>query len=337
MRAVAPITEDVAAKRIVLVSDDNVGPVIGKQIAMDLRACLPVEVVIISAGEESKDVAQLVDLWVRFKDLGVERRDLVIGVGGGVICDIVGLTAATYLRGLPYVLVPTSLMAQVDAAIGGKVGADFLGSKNWIGGFYHPVAVVGFIDHLQTLDDNEFANGFAEIVKAALITGGDLWREVTACRPCALRADPALLARVVRRCALEKLAMLAADPLELSTLDRALNFGHCVGHAIEAASGFKLRHGQAVALGMATAMRIGQRRRMCDAWLVTQVEDLLLEFELPITLPKEFLVACRDRVEDLRKVRNGALRLVIPTEPGKVEFLDDITCDEFLIAAGHGR
>ncbi|MEU3455369.1 3-dehydroquinate synthase family protein [Micromonospora sp. NPDC006766] len=332
-----PIRARLQTNRTVVVSDSNVGPIIGKRLASDLRGSVgEVDLLIFPAGETSKDVGRLVDLWSSFKELGIERRDLVIGVGGGVVCDIAGLVASTYLRGLPYVLVPTSLMAQVDAAIGGKVGADFLGSKNWIGGFYHPSAVLSYAEHLDSLSDDEFACGFAEIVKVALIQGGELWADVSNCTPRSLRESRARLQRVVRASALAKLDLLAADPLELSTLDRSLNLGHCFGHAIESASSFQLRHGEAVALGTTIAARVGYGRALCSGTLVSTVEGLLSAFGLPTVLPPSLLAASWIKVADLRKVRNGALRLVVPAAPGRTVFVDDVTYEEFAEAAGHG-
>lgn len=330
------LAAQVGARRVLLVTDDNVSPIISKGIAEDLRACSPeVRIISIPVGEEAKDVGQLVSLWARFKELGVERRDLLIGVGGGVVCDVVGFAAAVYLRGLPYMLIPTSLMAQVDAAVGGKVGVDFLGSKNWLGAFYHPIAVMGFVEHLGSLDDAEFANGFAEIVKVAFAAGGDLWTTVCRQDPASLRADGQALCDLVRASALAKLRLLEADPLELHSLNRPLNFGHCLGHAIESASHFSIRHGQAVALGMAMAARIGSARGVCERDTADTLLRVLQAFDLPTALAVELIEPSWRQVEDLRKVRNGLLRLVVPDEPGRVHFVDDISRREFIEAAGH--
>jgi len=325
---------ETGARRIVVISDENVGPIIGKGIADDLTAVgRRIDFLAVPAGEGSKSVDQTVRIWTWLKSLGVERRSLLIGVGGGVVCDLVGLVAATYLRGLPYLLVPTSLMAQVDGAIGGKVGADFLGSKNWVGGFYHPVAVMACVEHLATLTDEEFVNGVAEIIKIAVITGGAIWSTLDSRDVAGLRAEPAHTLELVRAGVAAKLELLSPDPYEQRWLDRELNFGHCLGHPIEAASGFALRHGDAVALGMMMALRIGHARSLCDRALVDQVRDCLRRYDLPTELPPELVEPSWQHVEDLRQVRNGALRMAIPVELGQVTFVADVSWPEFRMAA----
>jgi 3-dehydroquinate synthase len=243
------------------------------------------------------------------------------------------LAAATYLRGLPYMLVPTSLMAQVDAAIGGKVGADFMATKNWIGGFYHPVAVTMYAEHLSTLSDDEFSNGMAELLKVAAILGGRLWGDLASLSLQSLRNDPHKLTRLIQAGLTAKLQFLAADPFEVASLDRELNFGHCLGHAVEAASGFELRHGFAVAIGMVMALRVGQGRGITGNQLLTEMEQRLETYNLPTTLPAALLHTSWQGVSDLRKVRNGALRMALPIAPGKTVFLDDVTFPEFAKAA----
>jgi len=322
---------------VMLVSDEHVGASIGQRVLEDLRTVVPhVDMITFPPGEASKDVSRLIDLWSQFRERGVERRTLLIGIGGGVVCDIVGLAAATYLRGLPYILIPTSLMAQADAAVGGKVGADFAGTKNWVGAFYHPAAVVGYTEHLRTLDDGEFANGFAEVIKLAMVAGQPLWSQVASCDLLSLRYDRTVLADLVRACAVTKLDMLSSDPLELSSLDRKLNFGHCVGHAVEAASEFQFRHGEAVAIGMATAIRIGCARGECSSELLSELETLLKAFGLPTEVPPDLIEPSWQRLEDVRKVRNGSLRLVVPTAPGRMVFLEDLTLKGFREAAASG-
>lgn len=235
---------EVSAQRVVVLSDENVGKLIAKRMVEQMkRDGLRIDVFFMPPGERSKSTDMLLTLWTRLKEMGIERRTIILGIGGGVVCDVVGLVAATYLRGLPYILIPTSLIAQVDGAIGGKVGADFLSTKNWIGGFYHPIAVATFTEHLNTLSNEEFSNGMAELIKVAALVGGSLWKDLEYVSIESLRKDPVTLTRLIREGSGAKLNFLAPDPLEVGSLDRELNFDHCLGHAVEASSGFKLRHG----------------------------------------------------------------------------------------------
>lgn len=327
---VRQIMQETSSRRIILLSDDYIGPKIGLRLARDLeKSGHSVDHFFMPAGEHSKSTDMLMELWTWLKGKGVERRSLIIGVGGGVVCDIAGLTAATYLRGLPYMLVPTSLMAQVDAAIGGKVGADFRSTKNWIGGFYHPVAVVMFAEHLDSLDDEEFSNGMAELIKVAAIVGGSLWTESKGISSKSLRDNPSKLTGLIRAGFAAKLTLLSPDPYEVSSLDRELNFGHCLGHAVEAASNFNLRHGYAVAIGMMMATRVGRTRGISSQEMLDQLEERIAAYGLPVELEPQLVEQSWQSVEDLRKVRNGALRMPVPVDPGKMVFINDITYDEF--------
>ncbi|MGH3277201.1 MAG: 3-dehydroquinate synthase family protein, partial [Streptosporangiaceae bacterium] len=281
----------------------------------------PVSVHVLPAGEGAKGSRMLPAVWHRMRASSVDRRTLVLAVGGGTVCDISTLAAATYMRGLPYALVPTTLIAQADAAIGGKGGADFEGVKNLIGAFYHPGAVIIDPALLATLGPRHVSHGLAEIIKVAVI--GD--RVLFGMLEQAPAITPGVLEEAIRRAIDGKLDLLAADPLERGPLARALNYGHTLGHAIEAASGFTIHHGAAVAMGMTTAAAIGTASGHCDVTDLDRIAQLLGRYQLPVTIPAPLRAAAWDAAGDIRHIRNGQLNLVVPAGIGACAIIPDIS------------
>jgi 3-dehydroquinate synthase len=285
------------------------------------RVGFPVSVHVLPAGEDAKDSGMLLAAWHQMRASFVDRRTLVLAVGGGTVCDIATLAAATYMRGLPYVLVPTTLIAQADAAIGGKGGADFEGVKNLVGTFYHPAAVILDPALLATLGEQHVSHGLAEIIKVAVISDRVLFGMLEE----AAAITPALLGEAIRRAVSGKLGLLAADPLERGSLARALNYGHTLGHAVEAASGFTIHHGAAVAMGMATAAAIGTVSGHCDVTDLERIARLLARFRLPVAIPAPLRSGAWEAAGDIRRVRNGQLNLVVPAGIGACAIIPDIT------------
>ncbi len=206
----------------------------------------------VDGSESSKTIAEAERVLAALADAGARRDDLVLAFGGGVVGDLAGFCAATYQRGVPVVQVPTTLVAQVDSAYGGKTGVDLPSAKNYVGAFHLPLAVLADPRTLATLPPEELSAGFVEVVKTALIAGGPLWESVRGLRA----LEPAELSDVIFACARTKIEVVAAD--ERDTGRRAvLNLGHTVGHAIEAATGYeRYRHGEAVGLGLLAALRL---------------------------------------------------------------------------------
>jgi shikimate kinase / 3-dehydroquinate synthase len=232
----------VAGRRF-LVTDGNVGRLYGDTIEplQGRWAIMP--------GEQSKTVAHAEMVWTALVGAEMTREDLIVALGGGVVGDLAGFCAATYQRGIRYVQVPTSLVAQVDSAYGGKTGVDLAEAKNYVGAYHQPEAVIADPAMLASLPPEELAAGYAEVVKTALIAGGQLWERV---RGGADPADP----EVIAACARTKLRIVAEDERDTG-LRQVLNLGHTVGHAIEAATGYaRYRHGEAVALGLLVALRL---------------------------------------------------------------------------------
>ncbi|HEU4979220.1 MAG TPA: 3-dehydroquinate synthase family protein, partial [Solirubrobacteraceae bacterium] len=225
----------------------------------------------IEPGEEHKTLATAERVWRALVEQGVTRADHLVALGGGVVGDLAGFCAATYQRGIAVVQVPTTLVAQVDSAYGGKTGVDLLEAKNYVGAYHQPAAVLADTATLATLPPEEHAAGYAEVVKTALIAGGALWDRIGAGEPV---DDETILA-----CARTKLRVVAADERD-GGLRQVLNLGHTVAHAIETVTGYaRLRHGEAVSLGLLAALRLSGQ----DA-LRQQVRGLLAAAGLPVAL-----------------------------------------------------
>lgn len=245
-------------------------------------AGLEVHTIEVPDGEQAKTVAVLAEVWERLAAIPLERRDLVVALGGGVVGDLAGFAAATWHRGVAVLQLPTTLLAQVDAAIGGKTAIDLPAGKNLVGAFHQPVAVVCDVDTLGTLPRPLLVEGLAEVVKYGLIRDPAI---LDLLETGDVAADRELHAELVRRSAAVKAAVVAADEREHG--ERAhLNLGHTVGHALEAVTGYRrLRHGEAVAIGTCAALRIGVAVGRTPAALVDRTETLLDRLGLPTRGP----------------------------------------------------
>jgi shikimate kinase / 3-dehydroquinate synthase len=283
-----------------LVTDGRVGHLYGDALEpLDGR-------IAIMPGEQSKTVAHAEIVWTELARAGMTREDVVVALGGGVVGDLAGFCAATYQRGVRYVQVPTTLVAQVDSAYGGKTGVDLAEAKNYVGAYHQPQAVIADTDTLASLPSQELAAGYAEVVKTALIAGGRLWEEVRA------GADPTS-PDVIAACALTKLRIVAQDERD-SGLRQVLNLGHTVGHAIETVTGYaRYRHGEAVGLGLLAALRLSAAPE-----LRAEVRELLRAHDLPTSLddadPDAVVVAT---ARDKKRVGEGPVPFVLLPAPGE--------------------
>jgi shikimate kinase/3-dehydroquinate synthase len=257
------------------------------------------------AGEQSKSLATAERVWIALGEHGMTQGDHVVALGGGVVGDLAGFVAATYQRGVPIVQVPTTLVAQVDSAYGGKTGVDLPSAKNYVGAYHQPSSVVADVDTLATLPREEAAAGYAEVVKTALIAGGDLWERV--------RTGVEPDAEIIFACARTKLAVVAMDERDAG-LRQVLNLGHTVGHAIETVTGYaRYRHGEAVGLGLLAALRLSGQ----DA-LRAEVAALLAARGLPTRLDGVDLDAVLAATARDKKRRGGApVPFVLLDAPGQ--------------------
>jgi shikimate kinase / 3-dehydroquinate synthase len=258
-------------------------------------------------GEQSKTLAHAEIVWTEMVRHGVTRTDVAVALGGGVVGDLAGFCAAAYQRGMRYVQIPTTLVAQVDSAYGGKTGVDLAEAKNYVGAFHQPVAVIADTATLGTLPPEELAAGYAEVVKTALIAGGRLWDRVRGGAPA---NDP----QVIAGCALTKLRIVAQDEHDTG-LRQLLNLGHTVGHAIETVTGYaRYRHGEAVALGLLVALRISDVENLRE-----EVQELLVAAQLPVTLDTSIdideVLAATQR--DKKRIGEGPVPFVLCPAPGE--------------------
>mgnify|MGYP001049821748 CR=1 FL=1 len=288
--------------RAFCVTDEQVGPLYGEAVEpAEARIELP-------PGETAKTLAQTERVLRELAAAGMTRADHIVALGGGVVGDLAGFCAATYQRGVPVVQVPTTLVAQVDSAYGGKTGVDLPEGKNYVGAYHQPAAVLADTDTLKTLPAEELAAGFAEVVKTALIAGGSLWERVRQ-----LEAGAPPPPDVIFACARTKLAVVAADERD-SGRRQVLNLGHTVGHAIEAASSYsRYRHGEAVALGLLAALRLSGADD-----LRAEVAELLARHSLPTALDPQIDVdAILDAVGRDKKRTSGEVPFVLAARPGE--------------------
>ncbi len=310
--------------RCAIVTNPEVGVQHGARLAEGLReAGFEPAVVEMPEGERHKTLATVAMLYERFLQARLDRRSAVFALGGGVVGDVAGFAAATFLRGVPLVPVPTSLLAMVDASVGGKVGVDLAQGKNLVGAFKQPQLVIVDPEVLKTLPSEEFRSGLAEVVKAGMIGDPGLFAVLEGRAPAPGLGE--LIARAVR----VKVAVVEEDPFE-GGRRAVLNLGHTFGHALELLSGYRMRHGEAVGLGIALATRLAAATGTCEPGLVRRVEELLERLELPTRgegfAPEEVVAAMGTD----KKRAGGRLRFVVPRAIGDVELRDDVPTEAVL-------
>ncbi len=308
---------DPPPRHLLVVGDSNTLPLFGDRV---IAACgnIPVCHFTIPAGETTKTMDTVTTLWQAMSRAGIERTDAVIAVGGGVTGDLTGFAAATWLRGVRWVNLPTTLLAMVDAGIGGKTGADLPQGKNLIGAFHPPAAVLCDTTTLLHLPRRELLCGVAESYKHALIGDPGLIPLLTLLPGREDSLD--LLTLIARRSLAVKIRAITADPYERTGIRAALNLGHTLGHAVEAASGFDILHGEAVAVGLVAAAKIAARMGFCSAELpealVTDLAALGLPFEIPARLDRR---AIREALLHDKKKAGGTVQFVLPIAIGQVQ------------------
>ena len=304
---------DLTDRRVFLISDSEVIDQHGRKAAEALDSGgIAGASYIVPSGEQSKQLQVAREIYAWLAQQRAERRDLIVALGGGVVGDLGGFVAATYLRGMPFIQIPTSVLAMNDAAIGGKVAVDLPDGKNLVGAFYQPRAVIADVSTLRTLPDRAFSEGFAEVIKHAWILDPELLSELEA-KPDSYRphSEIEVLTDVTTRSARLKALIVSSDPAERG-LRAILNYGHTIGHAIEATTGFsEFLHGEAVAIGMMGAARIANGLGMIDEELVARHGDLLRGFGLPTTSSSIDVQRVLDAMLLDKKVERGQLKFVL--------------------------
>lgn len=315
------------AKVCALITNPRVGGLHTAPVAESLRAAgFEPRVIEIPEGETFKTLDTVRTIYDQLIDAQLDRRSIIFALGGGVVGDMAGFAAATFLRGVPFVQVPTTLLAMVDASIGGKVAVDHPRGKNLIGAFKPPRAVIVDPETLTTLPEPELRAGMAEVVKHAVIGDVELFDLLEHGDRRSVIGD--WLARAIQ----VKVDIVARDPYERG--ERAkLNLGHTFGHALEKLSNYEMRHGDAVAIGLVGAARLAARRNVCDAALATRIENLLRAIGQPTRVPREMSADAIFRAMQTDKKRVGAqLRFILPRALGDVVIVGDVTREEVVSA-----
>lgn len=310
------------AARCAVVTNPTVGMLYAQRVLESLRAQnFSPTLIEIPDGEQYKTLDAVRDLYDQFIAAKLERRSPIFALGGGVIGDTVGFAAATYLRGVPFVQIPTTLLAMVDSSIGGKVAVDHPSGKNLIGAFKFPVCVIADLSVLETLPLEEFRAGMAEVIKHGVIGDAGLFEQI---RETGRQGDRETSSELLERALRVKIEIVERDPFE-ENVRAHLNLGHTFGQAIERLAEYKMRHGYAVAMGVCVAARLAANVSLCDATTRDEIISLFEKFELPTRIPREFSAEqILDAMGTDKKIQDGKLRLILPREVGCVVIVNDV-------------
>ena len=319
-------------RKICIITDSNVDPIYGDAV-MDVvkDCCKKVVKFVFPAGEENKNLDTVKAAYKFLIENELDRKDVLLALGGGVVGDLAGFVAATYLRGIDFIQVPTTLLAQADSSIGGKTGVDFDGYKNMVGAFKMPRLVYMNFEVLKTLDDRQFFAGFAEIMKHGLIKDADFYEWLIENMYEICERDLDTLSEMLMKSCMVKKLVVEKDPTEQG--DRALlNLGHTIGHAVEKAKNFELFHGECVALGTVAAAFISWKKELLSMEEYYEIRDMFVPFYLPITVdgiePEEIVRLTRSD----KKKQGDHIRFVLLKKIGKAVIDTTVTEDEILAA-----
>lgn len=315
-------------RRCAVISDRQVAPLYAKAALRSLAdAGFEPVLITVPAGETAKSLAQARRCYDELAAHRLERQSFLVALGGGVVGDLAGFVAATYLRGIAFVQVPTTLLAQVDSSVGGKVGVNLKAGKNLVGAFHQPRRVLCDLDTLATLPPREFRAGLAEVIKYGIICDAALFKRLERDLPKVLKLDPQSLAEVVARCCAIKAEVVAQDETETG-LRAILNFGHTIGHALEAISGYgRYLHGEAIAIGQVAAARLSTMRLGLPPEQAARIRELLARAGLPVGLRltrgqfARLLAAMRLD----KKVSGGEIKFVLSRRIGEVTWGQRVT------------
>ena len=321
------IASHTGAQKFLVIADSHTAPLFLDKVIASFPEDRQVSSLTLPAGERHKSLSSLEKIWRKADALKLKRTDCIIALGGGVIGDITGFAAATYMRGLDFVQIPTTLLAMVDSSIGGKTAIDFAGAKNMIGAFYQPRAVIADISTLQTLPHKEILNGLGEIAKYAFIENlvdangkSALWQKL---KNGFCLKDTAKATDIIKTCIALKAKFVKDDEHDTQDKRIFLNFGHTTAHALESLTNFKLPHGQAVAIGSKFAFDLALKRGLIDTALHTEAINLLKRLKLPIALPKGVdMAALNNFMLRDKKNKDGNIRFILPTARGKAEIFN---------------
>ncbi len=307
-----------------VVTDENLAAMAGEYVRALVGAGIASSLEVVPAGEASKCLERASALFDRLVAMRADRHTCVVAVGGGVVGDLAGFAAATYARGLPLLMVPTSLLAQVDSSVGGKVGVNHPGAKNIIGAFHQPSGVWVDTETLATLPPRELRCGLAEVVKYGVILDPAFFDYLEEHARAIEGREPGAIRRIIARSCELKAGVVSEDEREETGLRAVLNFGHTVGHAIEAVAGYggEFQHGEAVAAGMVAESRLAERLGWIGPDVTGRLVALLGRFGLPVAAPGLDLDALFYAMGRDKKNRGGRIRFVLPRSIGRVELAE---------------
>lgn len=327
------VLKDYNFSSLLLVTNPLIDELYGKKLEKDLITNgFKLTKTYVPDGEEAKSIATASFLWDKALNASLDRTSAIIALGGGVVGDVAGFVAATFLRGIPWVGIPTTLLAQVDSSVGGKTAINHPQAKNIIGAFHQPSLVLADLDTLKTLDEREKRAGMGEVIKYAAISGFSFLDYLQKNMRNIFTEDE-ILAEVIYRCCAKKATIVAEDEKE-GGIRAVLNFGHTVGHALEAATDFKLyRHGEAVAIGMVTEAFLAVNLQFCREEVALELKELVESVPLPSFPPaalglKELLPHMRHD----KKNKCGTFTLVLPVDRGRVEIIRGLKEEEIIAA-----
>ncbi len=288
-RMILLIAKNHKATRYVIVTDSNVNRHYGQILLTSMiQAGMQASLMEIPAGEPSKNIATVMDITGKLLASGADRGTVLIALGGGVVGDLTGFIASVYMRSIPYIQIPTTLVGQVDSAIGGKTAVDLPQGKNLLGTFYQPRAVFADVNFLNTLPDKEFNNGLAEIIKYGIIEDEKMFKFLEENMDAVKSRDSDHLLKIIETCCRIKKSIVEIDEREQG-LRRILNFGHTLGHALEAVSDYALSHGEGVALGMIAAAKLSVKMNYLSEGELIRVEKIITRAGLPAKIPASFV------------------------------------------------
>lgn len=334
--------------RVVMITDENVEPLYSEEVSESIvERGLDVDVAVVPAGEESKSIESAYALWEQFLEIKIDRRSVVVALGGGVVGDLSGFVAATYARGIRFFQIPTTLLAQVDSSVGGKTAINLPNAKNMVGAFHQPCGVLVDPLVLKSLPEDQYRSGLGEVVKYGCSLDESFFRLLENNIQAINERSPEILTEIIARCCQLKAEIVSQDERETTGLRSLLNYGHTFGHALETASGYgRLLHGYGVALGSALCARLALRlsqqgderfKEIDESWVMRQ-NDLINRLGLPTSLsdlanlmddkidvsPKRLV----DLMESDKKTEYGKLNFVLPTGLGKCALVRDVSVED---------
>jgi len=313
------------AGHLVVITDSTVNRLYGRTLGQALEDDgFRASTLEVPPGEEQKSLENAGRLYQELTTVRAERTTPILVLGGGVIGDLAGFVAATYQRGVPLVQLPTTLLAQVDSSVGGKVAVDHGQLKNMIGAFYQPEMVIADMSTLKSLPDEELVNGLAEVIKSAAIRNSEFFSFLEENIEKIKSLDEDILEEVVFQSVKIKAEVVAEDELDMD-LRHILNYGHTIGHAVESASDFKMKHGEAVAIGMVAAARISNKLGMFGDTEVKRLQKLIEQAGLPTEMPDLGVEEIIQAMQHDKKVREGKARFVLLKSIGNAAVTDDVT------------